>query len=169
MLVAIDPGTRSGIAVFSSEPGIAHPVDLGGVYLREWRIVKLLPSQAHGPIALEELKALGVGHGDHVPIEDQWLQPGKSNPKSVAALIERRCAWQHAAEILGATVELVRSDVWMRWFCGGQLALGGSTTAERVRDVVCELLDQRLSLDEAAAVGIGLWVIRRENRGKHQV
>lgn len=161
MIVSIDPGRKSGVAVFDDEPGPIDHIGLHGFYLHSWRLVKMLPSEAHGRVALSILREIGVGIGDIVVVEEQWIAPSgsrRSNPKSVQTLMEIRYAWQHAAEMLGATVHAARSDQWMREIAS---QVPGDTPGERVRWVVGEVFGKRLSLDEAAAVGIGLWWIRK--------
>jgi len=69
MIVSIDPGRKSGVAVFDDEPGPIDHIGLHGFYLHSWRLVKMLPSEAHGRVALSILREIGVGIGDIVVVE----------------------------------------------------------------------------------------------------
>jgi hypothetical protein len=170
-LATVDPGRRGAIAWWLDGPHPGAVLEHEGWSLVSWRVVHMPREDLHVVVADAELSAapahpdehwVGFGGGDTLVVEGQWVgdrrgaSGARGNHGDVIPLVERRCAWQDAAILRGAHVEVVRPSSWMRM----ALQCPGSSAGERVRWLVGEVLGIRVSLDEAAAIGIGLWWLR---------
>lgn len=166
-LVSIDPGARSGIALWMAEQGASRPGHHhGGFWLAEWRAVAMPARGPHLAIARAALAEWDVGIGDTVIVEGQWAierrtaagrRARAASGRDVIALVERRCAWEHAGEIATCQrTEVIEPKDWMTI----AKHCPDVTPGKRVRWLIAEALSIRTGLDEAAAIGLGLWWLR---------
>ena len=173
MLISIDPGARTGYAIWSRDQidGITRFQNHNLVSWGFCHLKKTKRSETPFFMARELLDDIGVTNGDTVIIENQWHidainrakkgQGAAGNFASVKRLIEYRCALQHAAELLGGSVHLVDPGIWMRQLAG---KMPQRKPGERVRALVGQALGVYTSLDESAAIGLGMWWIIKSEK-----
>jgi hypothetical protein len=170
-LVSVDPGARSGIALWSPEAGLASisTHHESGCSLIACRAVALPPGRRaqYLSIATKALEKYGLRLGDEVVVEGQWAIDRKSaagrraraaSGRDVVALVERRCAWEYAGEIItGKPTEVIAPRDWMAI----AKSCPGSTPGERIQWLISKAFQIQTGLDEAAAIGLGLWWLRK--------
>jgi hypothetical protein len=148
-LLSVDPGTHAAWVLWECSGSTWTPVRVG---------------RAKAPSACDCRALLGQLLPDWseavVVVEGQFYsgRKGQSPFQDVARLMELRCAWQHAAELAGATVEVVAP--W-RWIPAISSGAPGETTKQRIKWVVARLLPGlRLRADEFDAAGLGCWWVQ---------
>lgn len=150
-LLSVDPGTHSAWALWRE------------VADGRWDLTRVGREKA--PSAREcvaLLRELGVsGPEAHLVVEGQFYSPkrGFSPWNDVALLIELRCRWLAAAELLEATTEVVTPGLWIPAMTKGA---PGADSKARIR-WVCGMLLPGVPLagDEHDAALLGAWWVRR--------
>lgn len=155
-LLSVDPGTHSAWALWECV-GIV------------WELRRV--GRMHEARICEVTNLLGELLGDwrdaHVVVEGQWhsctaalrRQEGAAPWPDVVVIVESRCAWEYAAELAGASVEVVPPATWIRAMTAG---IDGADSDARIKAAARARWPQlELEADEHAAVLLGTWWTQR--------
>jgi Holliday junction resolvasome RuvABC endonuclease subunit len=153
IVLGIDSASCSGWALLDG----CRPIKYGTINARE-------------PARIDTLAALvnSIGRPDLVAIEDSYLG---ENVNTVKVLSRIQGRFEQAFATRGIPTELVMADVWQKALLTG-LITGKSESADRKRAAIIWVratYGVAVSEDIADAIGIGTWVIRREQLNRKLV
>lgn len=172
-LLTVDPGNSSGWALWDRDPGAR------ALTLRRFGLLRLdaVDGVLEATELLGELSPSWLGA--RVVVEGQWFrcpacharehgrEAGRGSTlslfRTVQRLIENRCAWQHAARMAGAEVEVASPGTWIPAVTKGLL---GKSPDDRIRQRVRQEWPQLdATADEHPALLLGLWWAQK-HRGR---
>ena len=159
-LLSVDPGNHSGWALWRK-------------FTRNWYVRRWGRTKGADAATIYRLMTEGelsdIDWNDcHVAVEGQWfrlpiIKSGRkhypsANFESVAKIVESRCNWVAAAQILGASIEVVPPGVWIPAMT--KEARGNTPDACIKWAARQRYPDLKMVADEHAAILLGDYVLK---------